>query len=291
CLADVVVYVDEGSVKILKCPFKSDIGQVITWFGPPNFTRYTIGTLVDPNLTFRDRLNVTGDTENREYNLQISDIKSRDEGTYRCGGISNGLSRTEIFNLIVTAQPTSGPLLKQIPNGQVVVGTTINLTCTVIGGKPIANISWKCGEYFNKSDQSSTMVALSSIQLNVSKSDNDKMCNCTASHSLWTPAKTTYIHFDVAYAPITNPTIQAPSDGIITGTSVTLTCTVSGGNPLVTLTWDCAGIKSNNTAGSTASYDVTFSVDKSSNNKVCTCSATHPIMSYRPSVQHRLVVY
>ncbi|VDH97101.1 Hypothetical predicted protein [Mytilus galloprovincialis] len=177
----------------------------------------------------------------------------------------------------------------QVPSGGIITGTSVTLTCTVSGGNPLVTLTWDCAGI--KSNNTAGSTASYDVTFSVDKSYNNKVCTCSATHPVSSYRPSVQHILVVYYAPAVSPTIQAPSDGIITGTSVTLTCTVSGGNPLVTLTWDCAGIKSNNTAGSTASYDVTFSVDKSSNNKVCTCSATHPIMSYRPSVQHRLVVY
>lgn len=93
-------------------------------------------------------------------------------------------------------------------------------------------------------------------------------------------------------APHLYPTIQQmPAGSIITGSTISLICAVSGGNPLSTLSLNCTGTSLNNTAGDTAAYSVTFTVDKTFNNKICTCSATHPISSYRPNVQHMLVVY
>ncbi|VDI02671.1 Hypothetical predicted protein, partial [Mytilus galloprovincialis] len=93
-------------------------------------------------------------------------------------------------------------------------------------------------------------------------------------------------------APETNPSIQqTPSGSIITGTEIVLTCSASGGNPLATLTWNCSGAKIRNTTEYIASYSVTFTVDKTFNNKMCTCSAIHPINSYRPRVQRTLIVY
>ncbi|VDI09995.1 Hypothetical predicted protein [Mytilus galloprovincialis] len=101
-----------------------------------------------------------------------------------------------------------------------------------------------------------------------------------------------YIQLVLTDAPGLYPTIQQiPAGSIMTGDTIRLTCTVSGGNPLPTLSWNCSGISINNTSGDTAAYSVMFTVDKTFNNKICTCSATHPVSSYRPNVQHTLVVY
>lgn len=92
--------------------------------------------------------------------------------------------------------------------------------------------------------------------------------------------------------PGTNPIIeQEPSGGILVGKNVTLTCSVSGGNPLATLSWNCSGIKKNETVEDTASYSITFTVDKSYITKLCTCTANHRISAYKPTVRHNVVVF
>ena len=92
--------------------------------------------------------------------------------------------------------------------------------------------------------------------------------------------------------PNANPVVQQiPNGAIIASNTVRLLCTASGGNPLPTLSWDCTGTYTNNTSGNTASYSVELNVDKTYNNRICTCAATHPDTSYRPRIQHKLEVY
>lgn len=84
---------------------------------------------------------------------------------------------------------------------------------------------------------------------------------------------------------------QIPSGGIVKGNAVTLSCSVEGGNPLPTLSWDCIGDILNSTSDNTANYSLKLNVQKDDNGKVCNCTAMHMIASYRPSIQHSLVVY
>lgn len=88
--------------------------------------------------------------------------------------------------------------------------------------------------------------------------------------------------------PYTEQAIQGPID---TGKSVTLKCTAVGGNPLASLSWDCAGITSNISTNTKSILSVEFTVDKNYNSKLCTCHATHPIKSYSPISKHELIVY
>lgn len=86
-------------------------------------------------------------------------------------------------------------------------------------------------------------------------------------------------------------TEQAIPGPIDTGKSVTLKCTVLGGNPLAALSWDCAGITSNISTSTQAVLSVEFTVDKNYNGRICTCYATHPIKSYSSNSRHEITVY
>ena len=76
-----------------------------------------------------------------------------------------------------------------------------------------------------------------------------------------------------------------------TGNEVNLTCSVSGGNPLAALSWNCSGNVSEYTLGQTAVRSVVILVDKTDNNKICTCSASHPVTSYRPNAHVMLDIH
>lgn len=64
-------------------------------------------------------------------------------------------------------------------------GESVNLTCTVFGGNPIANLSWECSYTDPKTEtRSNSSFAASILFLNVDKEFNNKDCTCTASHPL-----------------------------------------------------------------------------------------------------------
>ncbi|XP_071172346.1 protein turtle homolog B-like isoform X1 [Mytilus edulis] len=178
-----------------------------------------------------------------------------------------------------------------MPTGGIISGNKVQLACSTYGGNPLPILSWNCiGTLKNLT---TGIMASYSVEFIVDKSDNNKVCSCIATHiiSLYNPIiqHTLIVH----YAPDTGPSIQQiPAGNIITGDNLMLTCTVSGGNPLPVLSWNCTGIKTNKTKGSEASYSVAFSVNKANNNMICTCSVFyHPVLSYRPSVHHLLVVF
>ena len=84
---------------------------------------------------------------------------------------------------------------------------------------------------------------------------------------------------------------QKPPGPVDTGSTVQLSCSVNGGNPLPSLSWDCGGNKTTLFNKTTSVFLVEFIVNKNQNGKLCKCSATHPISSYKPSAQLELVVY
>ncbi|VDI68586.1 Hypothetical predicted protein [Mytilus galloprovincialis] len=288
----IIIYVNENSTNVLRCPLKADIGLRINWNGPPSFMAYTIGTDINPKLPHSDRISVVGKIEEGEYNLQISNIQQSDIGQYRCFGNVDGNIETAFLELNVAVPPVTGPSISRNPSGPLFVGNTIVLKCEVIGGTPLAKISWQCDGFFGEHNTSTDNNIESTVNLNLRQSDNNKKCKCVANHPSWTSQKSVDIVLNVFFAPGTNLTIQRkPAGGIISGNKVNLTCTASGGNPLATLLWNCSGTNTNYTTENTVSYSVEFEVDKSDNNKVCTCSATHPITSYTPQTHSSLIVY
>lgn len=290
------VYTNLNSTTTLVCPFKADSSQNIIWNGPPDSETLSIGSDVNPSLPIehKSRLSVTGNPTIGEYNLRITNIQQSDESQYRCTGISGGLSTFADLNLFILEAPSSYPVISTDPTGNIIAGSNVKLICTILGGKPLASISWVCPGSGQAESGTDLSAAISTVQFVVNKTDNGKTCQCIGSHSLWTQNMTANIKLDIKYAPNNSLSItQIPDGGILIDNQkdVKLTCTVTGGYPLAILHWDCDGIKTNESTENTASYSVTFVVNKLYNNRICTCSATHIVPSYRPSVGHTLIVF
>lgn len=73
-------------------------------------------------------------------------------------------------------------------------------------------------------------------------------------------------------------------DGRVTypGDRITLTCSVTGGNPLATLTWTCKGVPAqtyneNFTTLNLVINRYMFTIDSSYNGQICTCTASHQL--------------
>lgn len=95
CTAGIIYFVNEHSTAVLRCPFKA-----ARWYGPPNYTVYTLATQVNPQLSQTDRLNVNGS----EYDLLISNVQHADAGEYRCTGTNNGVSISSYIQFVLTGK-------------------------------------------------------------------------------------------------------------------------------------------------------------------------------------------
>ncbi|XP_052061604.1 synaptogenesis protein syg-2-like isoform X2 [Mytilus californianus] len=186
--------------------------------------------------------------------------------------------------------PDEGPVLMQKPEGAVNTGHSVLLVCSVIGGNPVATLTWNCTGVITIN--SSETTAMSSIELPITKLNHGMACSCLATHNIDTYKHSTHHLLVVIFPPEVTPTVrQATAGPIDTETSVKLICSVPGGSPLAKLTWDCQGITSNTSTETVAVLEIEFTVDKNYNGRICSCSATHPIGTYRPTSQYSLVVY
>ncbi|CAG2206023.1 unnamed protein product [Mytilus edulis] len=197
----------------------------------------------------------------------------------------------KVVSLKVYYHPEDSPTVTQVPEGNIDTGDPVLLNCTLNGGNPVVTLSWNCSGNTHVTISGNTVV--STIEFNVNRSYHHTVCTCLASQDTIDSYSDSASHMlNVIYPPESNPTIQQATPGPVdSGSPVSLIYSLSGGNPLASLTWDCKGITQNSSSNTKTEYIVTFTVNKNFNERVCTCSATHPIDSYRPNVQHQLAVY
>ena len=96
------------------------------------------------------------------------------------------------INFNVLDQPTTSPTITQTPVGPIIEGNKVTLTCTIDGGNPVATITWSCDGATQKTptESPSTVDAIASVELVISKNNNGQICTCTGRHLLWTNNKT-----------------------------------------------------------------------------------------------------
>ena len=88
--------------------------------------------------------------------------------------------------------------------------------------------------------------------------------------------------------------IPTPSGPINESSTVILTCDITGGNPLATITWTCEGSSSITPTGSPPTNATTSSVqlkvNGNDNGKVCICIGHHAVWTPDKTTGHTLDV-
>ncbi|XP_062605655.1 synaptogenesis protein syg-2-like [Saccostrea cucullata] len=200
--------------------------------------------------------------------------------------------------LTVFYPPSTDPVIKASPPGlQYNTGTAVNLTCQILGGNPVATLSWRCkNTVMTGTNQSNSTTAVSVLSLVMNKSYNNQQCTCIASHSFLTSPKSRSVPLTVFYPPSTDPVITASPPGLQynTGARVTLTCQLPGGNPPATLSWRCKNLVlmgTNHSTSTTAVSVLSLVMDRSYNNQPCSCTVNHSLFTNPKSTNLLLTVF
>ena len=73
----------EGSTVTLKCPY--GVAWEFSIFSEKlNFSTIAVGNLIDPTFRNGVRYHIKSDVETGNYDLQISNVTSEEDGVYRC---------------------------------------------------------------------------------------------------------------------------------------------------------------------------------------------------------------
>ncbi|CAG2241245.1 IGSF9B [Mytilus edulis] len=72
---------------------------------------------------------------------------------------------------------------------------------------------------------------------------------------------------------------------INSGETLHVTCSISGGNPLAILTWNCSGTAINKSSEKSAFLDIAFTVGQQDDGTICTCFASHLIATYNATAE------
>ncbi|XP_062592042.1 synaptogenesis protein syg-2-like isoform X6 [Saccostrea cucullata] len=222
------------------------------------------------------------------------------EGVYCKRLFSDERSNLVNFNVLVSV--TSVTLT---PTNIVDAGKQINLTCQTDYCNPAASITWYKASYivatpttYTRDINSNGFVRTTSVlQYTGVPEDNGQQLYCNASNRpSWQNVGSNKYTLDIRYPPSTHPVITSSPPGLQydTGTIVTLTCQLSGGNPLATLSWRCKNIVMTGTHQKTSITPVSmlpFVIDSSYNNQQCTCTANHSLFTSPKSRSVSLTVF
>ena len=85
-----------------------------------------------------------------------------------------------------TDPPVSRPTLRNMMSLDLYEGDPQQMTCDIIGGSPLANLSWDCPglDFLIGSDSSKRWSTVSGT---VRRTLNNRHCSCTAQHYAWLP--------------------------------------------------------------------------------------------------------
>ncbi|KAJ8316281.1 hypothetical protein KUTeg_006295, partial [Tegillarca granosa] len=197
------------------------------------------------------------------------------------------------FIIISKAPPTGDPVITGYDGLTRFLGNRVVLSCTVNGGIPLATLSWTC----KGTPVPGTALGTSTHTVTIDTSYYRERCSCTASHPTWTVNKEVQSQMFVVHYPPTRDPVLSGYDGSVRyqGDTVTLTCQVSGGSPLATLSWTCDGqpqIVNPSTSDTTVTSVLTLTLQKGHNGKTCTCHGLHSDTRYTSDISSRtFIVY
>lgn len=239
----------------------------------------------------------------------ISEVKFQIDGTYNnrtCTCIGTHLAQStatlKAVTLIVNV-PVTDVIL--IPN-QITVNISehILLNCTTDYCNPPANITWYKGTTQINGNNMNTFIDrdVNSLKRTISvysyegvDGDNMQEVYCKASNLPSVIVVSAKHRLDVKYPPTSIPSISSipPNFQFEDGLQAMLICKLPGGNPLASLVLECNNIQGTNAneMNSTAVSRLSVTVNKSFNNKLCTCTASHQLFEYPKSKQETLVVF
>ncbi|XP_070549933.1 obscurin-like [Ptychodera flava] len=137
------------------------------------------------------RYDVVGDHPSGEYNLQISDVRKRDSGSYYCllnqnseFGTPMVASRSMTLNVGDPVMPDDGFPVCEISSENLIIGDTAVLTCYSQGGTPPATLEW---------DQDGLTIGgvlldvyTATLQVNVTSDLEGAVFTCTSTHMTFT---------------------------------------------------------------------------------------------------------
>ncbi|XP_033002672.1 cell surface A33 antigen [Lacerta agilis] len=152
------VQVKKGENITLPCTYESSVvnpadGDVVAWMKMPNEVEIINQYLHDGGIwitdAYKGRVNFSGNTNNRDIGIILSQATLNDNGTYECSvriraDLPSRQSRMELLVLV----PPSKPDCKII--GTTEYGQNINLTCNSIEGSPKPEYSWQSYNPENK---------------------------------------------------------------------------------------------------------------------------------------------
>ncbi|XP_053390214.1 muscle M-line assembly protein unc-89-like, partial [Mercenaria mercenaria] len=182
-----------------------------------------------------------------------------------------------------------------VPRGDILhvkENTTFTFTCISSYSRPASNVTWwlehgVAEEKMNisegiqvshKKDINGLTSTKSELDLTTNRSLNGWKVYCASTNIKGYVVSSDAILLNVSYPPNTHPEIMGFKNGsmynVIENSTGRLSCSISGGNPAATLTWNCYNEGVSVINGSTVVRTLTW-VAARGQDRVCICRAVH----------------
>ncbi|KAL7852245.1 hypothetical protein SRHO_G00180300 [Serrasalmus rhombeus] len=183
----------------------------------------TCSLTVTPTFTwFRNGSYLSSSTDQ----LHLQPVSRENKDRYHCAVWSK-----KIYSPEVTLNVRYGPKSISVfisPSGEIVEGSSVNLTCSSDGNPPVQNYTWFKGTSSVGKGETFTMKKISSMD------SGDYKCRSSNEHGYkYSEALT----LNVLYPPKSVSVSISPSGEIVEGSSVNLTCSSDANPPVQKSTW------------------------------------------------------
>ncbi|XP_067441581.1 B-cell receptor CD22-like [Thunnus thynnus] len=200
--------ITEGSSVTLNCSSDANIAAKHTWY----------------------KKNINPDLQpiSKEPQLVFSSIQSSDSGEYYCTAENQLGKRTSEYIVIDVKYAPKLPSVSVSPSGEIVEGSSVNLTCSSDANPP-TNYTWY------KENQTVLQGQQGSFHFTSISSEDRGIYYCK-SENQYGQINSSFLFIDVQYGPKLPSVSVSPSGEILEGSSVNLTCS-SDANPASNYTW------------------------------------------------------
>ncbi|XP_036804959.1 hemicentin-2-like isoform X3 [Oncorhynchus mykiss] len=205
--------------------------------GQKTLTCITTCTLTDnpTYIWYRNRQPI------KEDSSPMYSISSEDADSYFCA-VKGRLSSPAVY------KPKTSVSVS--PSGEIVEGSSVTLTCSSDANPPVQSYTWW---YKKNGDDYQSMTGPQHVFNQIQSSDTGEYY-CVSQNEMGTDRSRT-INMDVKYKPKNTSLSVSPSDEIVEGSSVTLTCSSDANPPVDKYTWYKKNVTSPKASGQ--SYSIT----------------------------------
>ncbi|KAI1286001.1 Irregular chiasm C-roughest protein [Halotydeus destructor] len=223
-----------GDTIILPC-------RVVNRVGTLQWTKDGFGLGNGRDLVGFPRYAMTGNDEEGDYSLQITNVQLEDDAIFQCQvGPTEGTKGIRSQNAVVTVYvPPEPPKISEGSSLTTTAGQSVELTCLSEAGKPAAQLDWLDGdgkEITSGIEKTSQLISdgkransMAKLAFVVGREHDGKSFTCRSENQAMKRPHKVYISMKVKYPPDVQLTIDQAH--VAEGEDIRLTCTATA-NPV-----------------------------------------------------------